>query len=315
MVLPQQFSESCFENELSYDSDFTGAERQLFTLIWAYRNFVNGAAIDKERIEKILRIVEAHAPNAYYSGYTPTITRRGCFQGWADIVAFDSDDAISNNQGLFVTALMCTQALGIEPRVSIEQALTNYQSLFNPAINAFPISRMRNDILAVDPLMGDLLAQVYLGKALLPREHALAHYETMKSKARTEFGFKVFCAADGNYLAPDQYDSKAFKSCIEHVQNGSYQCGGSWYLYDMQMLMDAYLHGAKDAEDLMIWRTKLEFSNGGTTHEYIDTVSGQSYKPNMGWNSAVYGLWSEIVKKGKANGRFFSEIDSLRSKI
>ena len=81
------------------------------------------------------------------------------------------------------------------------------------------------------------------------------------------------------------------------------------------MLMDAYLHGAKDAEDLMIWRTKLEFSNGGTTHEYIDTVSGQSYKPNMGWNSAVYGLWSEIVKKGKANGRFFSEIDSLRSKI
>lgn len=313
MMLPAEYSQSCFENEAANDKEFTGAERQLFTLVWAYRNHLNGFAVDKSRVERILRIVEAQAPNGYYSGFSTNTRKLGCWQGWADTIAFDRDDAISNNQGLFVVALMCAEALGIAPKVSIEQATAHYRNLFNTQLNAYPLSLQRTGILAVDPLMGDLLAQVLLGKKLLPTEHVLAHYRTMQKRARTANGFKIFCAPDGSYLRRDQYNSREFTAAMGNPTAGSYQCGGSWYLYDMQMLMDAYLHGATDAEDEMIWRTKLEFARGGTTHEYIDTVTGKAFKPNMGWNAGTYAMWRQIIQKGKATDRLFREIDSLRA--
>lgn len=312
MVLPPAYSQSCFENEAANDTEFTGAERQLFTLVWAYRNHLNGFAVDKSRVERILRIVEAHAPGGYYSGYSTNARVPGCWQGWADVIAFDRDDAISNNQGLFVVALMCAEALGITPNVSIEQATENYRNLFNPRLNAYPLSRQRTEILAVDPLMGDLLAQAYLGKKLLPSEHVLAHYRTLNERAKTPYGFKIVCAPDGSYLRRDQYNSKEFTAAIGDAQPGTYQCGGSWYLYDMQMLMDAHLQGATDAEDEMIWRTKLEFANGGTTHEYINTGTGVAFKPNMGWNAGTYGIWRRIIQTGNGTDRFFREIDKLR---
>ena len=313
MMLPPEYSQSCFENEAANDTEFTGAERQLFTLVWAWRIHLNGFAVDTSRVERILRIVEAQAPNGYYSGFSTRTRVPGCWQGWADTIAFDRDDAISNNQGLFVVALLCCEALGIAPKVSIEQATANYRNLFNSQLQAYPLSLQRTDVLAVDPLMGDLLAQVFLGKKLLPAEHVLAHYRAMQQRARTANGFKVFCAPDGSYLRHDQYNSKEFTAAIAKPTDGSYQCGGSWYLYDMQMLMDAYLHGAADAEDEMIWRTKLEFDRGGTTHEYINTVTGEAFKPNMGWNSGTYAIWRQIIQKDKATDRFFREIDRLRA--
>lgn len=314
MVLPPEYSQSCFENESANDTQFTGAERQLFTLLWAYRSSNSGNKIDKQRVKRILRIVEAHAPNGYYRGFMETPANPGCFQGWADLVAFDPDDTVANNQGLFAVALLCMDALGIETKLKAEEAIAHYRNLFNPAIQAYPISLKRKEIAAVDPLMGELLAQVYLRRALLPTEHVLAHYETLK-KGKTEYGFKVFCAPNGAFLRGDQYRCADFTSPLGGRTDGSYQRGGSWYLYDMQMLMAAYLHGGKDAEDLMIWRTKLEFLRNGTTYEYIDTVEGKGNKPNMGWNAGVYGIWSELIRQGRASDRFFREIDSMRNQL
>jgi hypothetical protein len=314
MALPPEYSQSCFENECANDTLFTGAERQLFTLVWAYRSSESGNQIDKQRVERILRIVEAHSVNGYYRGFTEVPANPGCFQGWADLVAFDSDDTVTNNQGLFAVALLCMDALGIETKIRAEEAATHYQNLFNPAIQAYSISLNRKEIVAVDPLMGELLAQVYLGRSLLPTEHVLAHYETSK-KGKTDYGFKIFCAPGGAFLRDDQYRCADFGSPLSGMANGDYQRGGSWYLYDMQMLMAAYLHGGKDAEDLMIWRTKLELLRGGTTHEFIDTVDGNAIKPNMGWNAAVYGIWSELIRQGRASERFFREIDGMRNQL
>lgn len=311
MVLPDNFSLACYENEAANDVKFTGAERQIFTIVWAYRNFIKGLPVDTAQIRKILRIVEKKAPNGYYSGFGPS-RKPGCWQGWADNLAFDETDAISNNQGLYVVALKCAEKMGIQPQVSISQALKNYQEMFQPAINGFAISHEKDSILCVDALMGDLLAQVYLGERLLPKEMVLAHYETMKKYAKTAVGFKTFCNPDGSYLKSEQYNSKKYTAAVDKIEEGLYQFGGSWYLYDMQMLIDAYLAGAKDAEDLMIWRTKLEFEKGNTTHEYINTTTGLPHKPNMGWNAGVYGIWNELILQGKATDRFFKEIDKLK---
>lgn len=311
MVLPDDFSLSCYENEAANDVKFTGAERQIFTIVWAYRNFIKGLPVDTSNVRKMLRIVEKKAPNGYYSGFGPS-RKAGCWQGWADNLAFDETDAISNNQGLYVVALKCAEKMGIQPLVSVLQALNNYQNMYRPKMNGFAISNEKDTVLCVDALMGDLLAQVYLGERLLPKETVLAHYETMQKYAKTKVGFKTFCNPDGSYLKPEQYNSRKYKAAVDKIEEGLYQFGGSWYLYDMQMLMDAYLAGATDAEDLMIWRTKLEFEKGNTTHEYINTTTGSPYKPNMGWNAGVYGLWSELIKQGKATDRFFKEIDKLK---
>lgn len=312
MVLSKEYANNCYENEAASDKSFVGAERQLFTIVWAYRNFLNGMKVDTNRVRRILTIIEGQVKNGYYSGYSKNVRVEGCWQGQADLIAYEKDDAIANNQGLFVTALMCAERMGIKPRVSIESARKNYENLFNPKIGALSMSLYKDTMLAADALMGDLMAQVYLKKPLLPTEKVLKHYETMKRFAKTPYGFKFFCNADGTYLKREQYDSPSFKSAIDKVNDGDYQCGGSWYLYDMHLLMDAYLHGAKDAEDLMIWRTKLEYELGNSTHEYINTVTGQPHQPNMGWNAGVYGLWSEIVKQGKATNRFFNEIDKMK---
>ncbi len=311
MILPDEFSLSCYENEAVKDSKFDGAERQLFTIVWAYRNFIKGHHVDTTQIRKILRIVEKRAPQGYYSGFGPSI-KAGCWQGWADNLAFDETDAITNNQGLYVVALKSAERMGVKPEVSVSQALKNYQNLFNPKIKGFSMSLEKDSILCVDALMGDLLAQVYLGERLLSKESVLAHYETMKKHAKTKFGFKTFCNPDGSYLKPEQYNSRKYTAAVDKIEEGLYQFGGSWYLYDMQMLIDAYLAGAKDAEDLMIWRTKLEFELGNTTHEYINTRTGVPFKPNMGWNAAVYGIWNELIRQGKATSRFFDEINNLK---
>lgn len=311
MVLPDEFSLACYENEAENNVKFTGAERQIFTIVWAYRNYLKGLAIDTSNVRKILRIVEKKAPNGYYSGFGPS-RKAGCWQGWADNLAFDETDAISNNQGLYVVALKCAERMGVKPEVSIAQALKNYQDMYQPKMKGFAISKEKDTVLCVDALMGDLLAQVYLGERLLPKESVLAHYKTMKQFAKTKVGFKTFCNPDGTYLKPEQYNSKKYTAAVDKIEEGLYQFGGSWYLYDMQMLIDAYLAGAKDAEDLMIWRTKIEFEKGNTTHEYINTTTGQPYKPNMGWNAGVYGIWSELINQGKATDRFFKEINKLK---
>ena len=272
-----------------------------------------GGQIDTARVRRILEVTEKHVVDGYYSGYIKG-TVGGGWQGWADILSFEKEDAISNNQGLFVVALMCAEKMGIKSKTPVSLALANYQQLFNAKTNAFPLSKQKDTVLAVDALMGDLLAQVILGKTLVSDQFALAHFETMKARAKTVNGFKVFCNADGSYLNLEQYRCKSFESAIEKVIDGEYQMGGSWYLYDMLMLMDAHIHGAKDAEDLMIWRTKIEFAKGNTTHEFINTVTGKPFKPNMGWNAGVFGVWSALMKQGKATNKFFRAIDNYLEK-
>ncbi len=108
--------------------------------------------VDTSNVRKILRIVEKKAPNGYYSGFGPS-RKAGCWQGWADNLAFDETDAISNNQGLYVVALKCAERMGIKPQVSIAQALKNYQNMFQPAMNGFAISLEKDTVLCVDALM------------------------------------------------------------------------------------------------------------------------------------------------------------------
>ena len=89
---------------------------------------------------------------------------------------------------------------------------------------------------------------------------------------------------------------------------GNYQWSGSWFLYDLLFLTDSYLHHAPGALAEIKWRSALDFELGGTYFEYIHTIKGEPWKPNQGWNAAVYAINRKLEKDGKINESFFNEI-------
>jgi hypothetical protein len=308
MVLPPEFSRECYLNEAVDQTP--GAERPLFCMIWAYRTRLEGGEPDMEGAKKTLAYIEEHSRDGwYYSSYTtPKGIKKQDYQSWYDTVAFEDDDVITYNQGLFAVALMSAEALGLKPSVSSSKAVQNYRSMFNDEGGYFPLSRQKN-LLAVDPLVGDLLAQLYFKKPLLTTESVISHFNQVVSKAKTQYGYKVTCLPNGDYAPVEAYSSSEHTVTWTHL--GHYQWGGSWYLYDMLCLIDSYLHGAPGALEEIKWRGALDFKLGGTYFEHNSTSTGKPDKENQGWDAAVYAIWKDLIEEGKADDSFFREIDQL----
>lgn len=304
MVLPAKYSEECYRNEAVALSP--GAERPLFCMIWAYRTKLDGGQPDMGAAKKTLEYIENHTRNGWF--YSSNDPSKKDFQSWYDLVPFDEDDVVTYNQGLLAVALMSAQALGLETKTSPDLAIKIYQSMFKEAGGYFPLS-LKKDLLAVDPLVGDLLAQVYFNQPLLKDESVVSHFSNVVTKAKTDFGYKVTCLPDGNYAPSQAY-------CVEgHSLNwddpGHYQHGGSWYLYDMLFLVASYLHNAPGALDEIKWRGALDFKLGGTYFEHNHTVTGKTDKENQGWNAAIYAIWQKLIADGKADESFFDTIDKI----
>ena len=138
----------------------------------------------------------------------------------------------------------------------------------------------------------------------------------MKTRARTKFGYKIVSNADGSYLSSAMYDVAGYVSQVnrEQLPDGRYFRGGSYFLYDNLFLIDAYLHGIAGAEDELIWRLGLDFTIGSTTFECLNTATGEPWKPNMGWNVAVYAAWRQLIAEGRASKRLFDHIDNIVNK-
>ena len=65
------------------------------------------------------------------------------------------------------------------------------------------------------------------------------------------------------------------------------------------------------AEDMLKWRIGLDFEIGATTYECLNTITGEPWKPNMGWNVAIYAFWQKLIKKGKADSALLEHIDKI----
>ncbi|MEI6072675.1 MAG: hypothetical protein WCS31_12835 [Verrucomicrobiae bacterium] len=302
MVLPVEYAAQCYQNEAL--SQPVGAERPLFSLIWAYRNQLQGQEVNLVSARKTLDYIEAHSREGWY--YSSNDKKLKSFQSWYDLVAFEEDDVISYNQGLYAVALLSAEALGFKLATPPALAIGNYQALFDVQGGYFPLSRKKN-LLAVDPLAGDLLAQLFFDKALLPDESVRSHFNRVMAHAKTEYGFKVTCLPDGSYAPTEDYSAKDFK--VNFVEKGDYQWGGSWTLYDMLCLIDCHLHGAPGALAALIWRGTLDFKIGGTYFEHINTVSGRPDKANQGWNAAIYAIWRRLMEQGKVDGSLLNAIN------
>ena len=304
MVLPANFSRECYLNEAR--SQTPGAERPLFCMIWAYRTKLEGGLPDMEAAKRTLAYIEEHATGGWY--HSSFQKGKKDFQSWKDLVAFEESDVISYNQGLLAVALMSAEALGLKSSVTSQKAIQNYQSLFKKEGGYFPLSKEK-DLLSVDPLVGDLLSQLYFNRPLLSKESVISHYKNVISKAKTKYGYKVSCLPNGDFAPIRLYSATGHE--LTGKEQGDYQFGGSWFLYDMLFLVDSYLHGAPGALNELKWRGSLDFKLGGTYFEYINTIKGTPDKANQGWDAAIYAIWRKLTEQGKADQSFLRKINDL----
>ncbi|MGC4232314.1 MAG: hypothetical protein QM594_04980 [Niabella sp.] len=296
-VLPAEFAAECYRHEAV--SQAQGAERPLFTLIWAYRTKLNGGEVNMAAARRSLKYIDDHIKdNKFYSNNNPV---KKDFQYWLDVVAFDIDDVITANQGLAAVALLSAEKLGLKPKSSADLVIKQYQNMFNKEKGYFPISE-KKDLLSVDVLMGDLLAQVLFDRPLLSSDMVNSTFQSITRRSKTPYGYKIVSMPNGDYALPELYNATDFKVDPGLGKGvGSYQAGGSWYLYDMLFLLDCYLHKVPGAKEELLWRGALDFKLGGTFFEHTNTVTGIPDKPNQGWNAAVYSIWKILMDKGLAD--------------
>lgn len=307
LSLPPSMAMECFLHEAH--AKVPGAERPLFGLIWAGRLRRSGQPVKADDASWFLDYAEEHTRDGWYRSY-----REGTkydMQSWYDLCAFSPEDTITYNQGLLALALLSARDCGLRPRTSPESAIARYREMFHDG--RFPLSREK-DLLSMDVLVGDLLAQVLAGRPFLDRSMVESQYDQSVRRALTEHGFKVVCRPDGSYPSRGEYAHGGYLNPhLADMEEGSYAHGGSYYLYDMLFLMDAHLHGIPDARQRMIWRTRLEFERGGTYHEHIHTVTGHPHKANQGWNGAVHALWRMLMEQGRADGGFLEAMDVMET--
>lgn len=310
MMLPPELAAECLKNELAKVDHF--AEYPLFAILWAYRAYQAGITIDSAKVQAYVDAVELRVKDNQYYSYLESDGRLD-FQYWGDLMAFEKDDVVTYNQGLLAVALLAAQTMKLNVKSSPSGAAEQYRKMFNTELGIYPTSKKKNNILGPDPLIGDLLSILYFNEPLVSDESVRQHYNRFVQHAKTPYGFKILSTPDGGYLAADQYDIPGYMSQVnrEKLPDGRYFRGGSYFLYDNLFLIDAYLHNITEAEKLLQWRVALDFSIGNTTYETINTKTGEPWKPNMGWNVAVYSIWKKLVDEGKANDSLFNKIDSI----
>lgn len=310
MMLSPDYATECMKSELAVVDQY--AEYPLFAVIWAYRSSKEEGEVDLEKVQAYVDSIEMRVRNNYFHSYLESDGRLD-FQYWGDVIAFDKDDVVTYNQGLFALAMAAAKEMGLNIKSDPIQAQKNYQAMFNKELGFYPISRKKNTIFGPDPLVPDLLSQIYFDRKMLSDETVKLHYDRMVSRSKTKFGFKTVCMTNGDYLPSAFYDVSGYISQMnkEKIRDGGYFRGGSYFLYDNLFLIDAYLHGIEQAEDELVWRASLDFEIGSTTYECLNTKTGEPWKPNMGWNVAIYSIWRKVVDEGKASSRLFDHIDEI----
>jgi len=314
-MLDPEYSAECIKNELAKVNSY--AEYPLVSVIWAYRAFKEGKALDLQKVQDYIDSIETRAGNNWFYSYTEKDGRLD-FQYWGDVIAFEKNDVVTYNQGLFALVLAVAKEMGLQVKSDPEKALQNYRSMFNSELGFYPISLKKNTILGPDPLVPDLLSQIYFSRKMLETSTVVQHYNRIIKNSKTRFGFKVVSLPNGDYLPAEMYDVKGYISQANRekdMSDGRYFKGGSYFLYDNLFLIDAYLHGIKEAEDELIERVSLDFKIGATTYECLNTKTGEPWKPNMGWNVAVYAIWRKLADEGKASNRLFETVDKIVKKI
>jgi len=316
MILPDDIADEC--NKVLTAKRCVNAENPLILTLWAYRVFKNGKTPRMEEVKQALERIRLCTNDGCFH---PKIDARGRsdFRSWFDLCAHTETDVITYNQGLYAAAMHGAYEMGLATEEEYKLAAERYRGLFIKEHGVYPVSREKI-ALCVDALVGDLMHYLLFGECILPDEDVRSHYRIVCERCSTEYGVKVCAALDGSYndvsfFGIPGYLADYFTDPKYEARPGHYIWGSSYFIYEMLFHIDAYIHGAPDAEQHVIDRTMLDLSLGSTYFEHIDTVSGKPNKANQGWNAAIYAIWSQLMKEGKADTRYFDEVEKYLAAV
>lgn len=312
MLTPEQ-SYACLAHELAHVDP--QAEYPLMSLLWAFRLQREGIILsenDLQALNTIWQLILQKGASGWYRAHDPESGRLD-FQYWADVVAFDPEDTVTYNQGLFALALQAGDELGFAvPDGLTDTAAAHYASLFRSQEGYFPQSRMKTGLTGVDMLVPEVLSFLLFGKPLLSGEPVHRHFEWMVGNGLTPWGFKSFLRADGGWPLDSDYTVPGYAASANKgdFADGAYTRGACWFIYDSLFLLAGALHGIPAAAPLLVWRVRQELDQYGTTHECLNSITGAPHKPNMGWTVAIYALMRHFVKAGSLHPQVLAQVSA-----
>ena len=312
MILDEYMKEQCYR---ALDYEFKDAENPLVYLIWSYRIFQYGRPFNKKRADQAFRIMlQCMDKFTADGGYYPNCREDGSFRNWFDICCYEFDDVDAYSQGLCVCALEAAKRMGYDIGDRKEKALAKYASLFNGEY--IPMSE-KKQFLALDVTVGEVLYYVLFDELFIPDEMVEKTYRRIcDSAAKTPYGLKIVSAPDGSYLPVEAFGLNGYvHPGFDTIETGRYANGGSYHIYEMLFHIAAHLHGVADAERNMTERLMIDLNFDGATHEYMHTVKGIGVKSNQGWNAAIWAIWNELVKRGRATDSYFRAADAKLESI
>ena len=312
MILDEYMQEQSYR---ALDYEFTDAENPMIYLIWSYRIFKSGKDFNRKRADQAFRTVMACMDKfTADGGYYPNCREDCSFRNWFDICCYEKDDVDAYNQGLCVCALESAKRLGYNIGDRKEKALARYVSLFNGEY--IPASE-KKQFLALDVTVGEVLYYMLFDELFIPDEMVEKTYRRICDGAsKTPHGIKIVSAPDGSFLPVEAFGLNGYvHSGFDTIETGRYANGGSYHVYEMLFHIAAYLHGISDAEKNLTERLMIDLDFDGATHEYMHTIKGIGVKANQGWNAAIWAIWNDLIKRGKATDAYFRAADAKMESI
>jgi hypothetical protein len=255
--------------------------------------------------EKVLGFISSHQVQ---DGAFTTAPGGQTYGSWLDGYLYPADGVDAYDQGLYVVALMAAQRLGVPVSdQAIAQAQARYGQLYDSQLGYMRWLSTTTDK-SPDVLAGDALSLYLFNKPLLSDQVVTS---TLSAQTWTPYGMKVLAAADGSYLPADQFASWA--SGVSGDPGGTYQNGGSWFLYEYLAEYAALRQGDGQAADLMARSAADEVAVTPMFKEFKLTAPNSGYpyplgsselgRQGYGWNAAYVAFarsLQQLSKTGQA---------------
>lgn len=277
--------------------NFRDDESTLLYLAWAGIIHQEKIPINQKVIERAFNFIQKHAQDGWY------VSPQGDFSYWVDTYINKDPDVITYNQGLYALALRSLQKIrpDLVPQQMVDQAETNYRSLFRSDLGFLPLSR-GTQFQDASALLPEFLARYNFGKGNLSDEQILMSVDHLIKTAAVSdkngiVGIKILSNADGSFLPTDLFSIPALSG------EGVYQNGGYWPMQVINALSLAYkISGDNKYRSLIQELIKRELGQDHKSKEFIFLDPNQLGKftndrVDYSWNALIPTAlaWAGII--------------------
>ena len=230
---------------------------------------------------------------------------------WLDGYLYPQGAESGYAQGLYVTALMAAQKLGLGvTNAQIQQADQVYRSLYDPQLG-YIRWLSTTTYKGPDVLTGDALSLLLFNTPLLPEamvSSTLAHQDF------TPYGMAALATQSNGYVPATDFETLELSDSYQVVgvgePGGWYQNGGFWFLYTYLAEWAAARQGDPQAQALMgrsienqvaVTPMSKEFALTSTAPTYPYPAGSSSFqRQGYGWNAAYIAFARALPPSGAA---------------